>query len=300
MARLPFQEILRMSFILFLVLGLAPGDKPAGYARPELLVEPGDLLQPGARKTFIILDARPKKAYEAGHVPGAVWVDADAWARAFAAGQVSSDWAKRVGALGIDARAKVVVYDANRAKDAARIWWILRYWGVKDARLLNGGWGGWLAAGGKPDREAVNPKATTPKLTAQPDRLATKEQILAGMIRRVSPQLLDVRSSAEYCGTTKKARRNGAIVRARHLEWSETLDKAGRFKSAPAIRKLLDEAGIDPARPVTTYCQSGGRAAVMAFVLELLGGKEVRNYYRSWSEWGNDKDLPIMKPRPKE
>jgi thiosulfate/3-mercaptopyruvate sulfurtransferase len=65
------------------------------------------------------------------------------------------------------------------------------------------------------------------------------------------------------------------------------------------LTKLFRDAGIDPARPATTYCQSGGRAAVLAFVVELMGGKEVRNYYRSWSEWGNADDTPIEKPKKK-
>jgi len=48
-----------------------------------------------------------------------------------------------------------------------------------------------------------------------------------------------------------------------------------------------------------TYCQSGGRAAVMAFTLELMGAKDVANYYRSWSEWGNAEDTPIVRPKKK-
>ena len=62
------------------------------------------------------------------------------------------------------------------------------------------------------------------------------------------------------------------------------------------MTKLFEKAGIDPSKPAITYCQSGGRAAVLAFVLELMGGKDVRNYYRSWSEWGNDPDTPVVKP----
>jgi thiosulfate/3-mercaptopyruvate sulfurtransferase len=99
----------------------------------------------------------------------------------------------------------------------------------------------------------------------------------------------------------KKAKRSGAIPGARHLEWSDTLDrKTGKFKTAPELAKLFKEAGVDPKKPAVTYCQSGGRAALLAFVVELMGGKEVRNYYRSWSEWGNDPETPIVKPRPKK
>ena len=96
----------------------------------------------------------------------------------------------------------------------------------------------------------------------------------------------------------RRAKRGGAIPGARHLEWSDAIDaKTHRFKSAYELSKLLQDAGIDPSKPCTTYCQSGGRAAVMAFTLELMGGKDVRNYYKSWAEWGNAADTPIEKPK---
>ena len=68
-----------------------------------------------------------------------------------------------------------------------------------------------------------------------------------------------------------RAKRAGAIPGARHLEWSDLLDKrTGKFKPAPELEKLFADAGIDPKKPATTYCQSGGRASVMAFGLELI------------------------------
>ncbi len=108
---------------------------------------------------------------------------------------------------------------------------------------------------------------------------------------------MDARSAQEYCGTLETAKRNGAIPGATHLEWSDTVDPTGRFKSPKELTQLLRRAGIDPVRPTITYCQSGGRAAVMAFVLELMGGKDVRNYYRSWGEWGNAEDTPVSRPK---
>lgn len=289
-----------LSCVALLLLAPLASARPATYARPELLLEPAELAKPAVAKKFVVLDARGKGAYLAGHVPGAVWVDTTTWARAFAAGQKEEDWAKRVGALGVDVKTPVVVYDAKRNNDAARIWWILRYWGLRDVRLLNGGWPGWVDSGGKVEKGEVKPKATEPKLTAQPERLATRAQILEGLEGGTFGQVLDARSEGEYCGTRETAKRNGAIPGAKHLEWSDTVDKKGRFKSAEELTRLFKEAGIDPTRPATTYCQSGGRASVLAFVVELMGGKQVRNYYRSWAEWGNDKDTPIVKPRPKK
>ena len=191
-----------------------------------------------------------------------------------------------------------MVYDDNLSKDAARIWYVLRYWGFDDVRVLNGGWKAWLAAGGKPGKDTPAPEPTnTLKLKPEPERLATKAQVL-DLLKGKPPQIVDARSEGEFCGTEETAKRNGAIPGALHLEWSDTLDKdTGKFKSADELATLFEKAGIDPAKPSVTYCQSGGRAAVLAFTLELMGGKDVRNYYRSWSEWSNDPDTPVVKPQ---
>jgi thiosulfate/3-mercaptopyruvate sulfurtransferase len=267
---------------------------PADYPRPELLVEAADLArEPPA--SVRVLDCRGKGAYSEGHVPGAVWLHVLDWMRTFGEGEDREAWAKKVGALGIDVDTKVVLYDDSRAKDAARAWWILRYWGVRDVRLLNGGWQAWKASGGAVEKAENRPPAVEPRLAPQAGRLATRAKVLQSL--KGEAQIVDARSREEYCGTADTAKRNGAIPGAVHLEWSDTLDRAGRFRSAPELAKLFRDAGIDPARPSITYCQSGGRAAVMAFALELMGGKEVRNYYRSWAEWGNADDTPVVQPK---
>jgi thiosulfate/3-mercaptopyruvate sulfurtransferase len=291
-----------MSFVLIsLVLLSSTADKPSGYAKPELLVEPADLAKATADQ-WHVFDARGKGKYIDGHAPAAAWIDATTRARAFGEGEDQAAWEKRLGELGITTDATVVLYDDSQSKDAARMWWILRYWGVKDVRLVNGGWKGYLASGGPIEKGERTPARVTAKLSPQRERLATKAQ-LKEWIRsgKAHEQIVDSRSSGEYCGTEQTAKRNGAIPGATHLEWSDTLDpKTGRFKSSEELTRIFHEAGIDPAQPASTYCQSGGRASVMAFVLELMGGKEVRNYYKSWADWGNDPDTPIVKPQPKK
>jgi thiosulfate/3-mercaptopyruvate sulfurtransferase len=100
---------------------------------------------------------------------------------------------------------------------------------------------------------------------------------------------------------TKLAKRGGAIPGAKHLEWSDLLDKkTQRFKSPAALSRLFKQAGIDPKKPAVTYCQSGGRASVMAFALELMGAKGVQNYYPGWAEWGNAADTPVEKGKSRD
>jgi thiosulfate/3-mercaptopyruvate sulfurtransferase len=287
--------------VLALSLALTPaGDKKAEYAKPRLLMEPA-LMMALLPERVVVLDARPREDYDKGHVPGARWVDVAAWSKAVLADEDVEKWAERIGALGIDGKLSVVVYDDDRSREASRLWWILKFWGVPDVRVLNGGWKGFLAAGGKPTTEtpAVTPRR--PELKREEQRLATRERIEKLLKRGASDQLLDARSEGEHCGDKKLAKRGGAIPGARHLEWSDMIErKSGRFKSAAELTKLFRDAGIDLDQPTTTYCQSGGRAAVAAFVYELMTGKPARNYYKSWAEWGNAADTPVETPRRKK
>ncbi len=269
------------------------------YPRADLLVEPAELAAAGDNATWVVLDARDAAAFRQGHVPGARWVDHAQWSKAFAEGQDAAEWSQRIGALGIAQDSRVVVYDASQSKDAARIWWILRYWGVGDVRLLNGGWTGWQAGAFPVEQAEPADQPAEFEATAAPQRLATQGSLLDALPAGAL-QIVDARSEGEYCGTSPlKNARAGAIPGAKHLEWADLIDaQTHRFKPSAELRQLFAAAGIDPQRPTATYCQSGGRASVMAFALELMGGQQVQNYYRSWAEWGNSPDTPVERPEP--
>jgi thiosulfate/3-mercaptopyruvate sulfurtransferase len=268
-----------------------------GYPQAKLLLEANELSNPKIGGTFRLLDTRTKKNYDAGHIPGAQWVDAAEWGKAFAAGQHPEEWSKRIGDLGVDRDVAVIVYGDALTPDSGRIWWILRYWGINDVRLLNGGWHAWHKENRTTVKETTPVSARRPKLTPQTDQLATKSQLLEAL-EKGHLQIVDARSQAEFCGEKALAKRSGAIPGAVHLEWMDVIDKKSqRFKSAEELAKLFRDKKIDLSQPIVTHCQSGGRAAVMAFALELMGGKDVRNYYKSWSEWGNADDTPIEKPQ---
>jgi thiosulfate/3-mercaptopyruvate sulfurtransferase len=231
------------------------------YPRPGLLVEPAELARAEAAKSFLILDARERPKYDVGHVPNARWLDAAVWAKAFGKGQDAKGWGERIGALGMGPDSKVVVYDDDRTRTAARVWWILRYWGVNDVRLLNGGWAGWKA--GDYPTENTEPAAAPRSFEARarPERLATKEQLLASL-KQGSLQIVDARSEQEHCGAQKlNNKRAGAIPGAKQLEWIDLIHKeTDRFKSPAEMRKLFDQAGIALDRPAaTTASPAAGR-----------------------------------------
>lgn len=263
-------------------------------------MEPAQLQQAPADE-FIILDVRAEKDYREGHVPGAQRVDVGEWKKAFADNKSAEAWAERIGELGITRDSKVVLYDDNRNKSAARIWWILRYWGVEDARLLNGGWAQWQTSDGAIQKETP-PAPEAAEFTPIPNkqRLVTTASLL-DQLDSPSLQILDTRSEAEYCGIAKQTnQKGGAIPGAVHLEWSELIDpQTQRFKTADQLRQLFQRKGVVLDQPLTTHCQSGGRASVMVFGLELMGAENVQNYYAGWSEWGNIDQTPVVQPDPK-
>jgi thiosulfate/3-mercaptopyruvate sulfurtransferase len=289
-----------MSLLLCTLLLTAP-EPPAKYPRAEILAEPADYLTPASRERVRFLDARGEEAYAAGHVPGAVRVNAAQWSREFTpGGPLAGRWARLLAEVGVSPGLRVVVYGGDDVRDAARVWWILKYCGVPHVRLLNGGWPAWQAAGGPVSQEVPALERSPAGVAPQPARLATKQQLQRVLQAADKPQIVDARSEAEHCGEMQTARRNGAIPGAVHLEWKDLLDPQTRKFKAPAeLSALFKERGIDPSKPAVTYCQSGGRAAVLAFGLELMGGREVANYYGSWAEWGNAEDTPVEK-KPKK
>jgi thiosulfate/3-mercaptopyruvate sulfurtransferase len=285
-----------------LLLNLSQADGQA-YPRPDLLIEVSALAQPQVAKKFRVLDTRPAKEFNEERIPLSSSVDVPTWSKKFAGGPDVNDWEKRLGSLGIDVDVPVVVA-GDDMRETARIWWILRYWGVKDVRILNGGWLAWMAGKhpvekGQPSTKSVV-APTSRKLMPAEKRLATMDQVKDSLQGKLL-QLIDARSEGEYCGDMKTAKRAGAIPGAVNLEWKTVLEPTmQKLKSAAELAQLFQKAGIDLAKPLAAYCQTGGRASVIVFAMELMGANGPRNYYRSWAEWGNADDTPVEKVKSKK
>lgn len=278
--------------ILFLLLASYVDTYPV----KDMLVEPSELKAQSDKPAFIVLDARPLNAYQKGHVPGALHVDPAEWAKEFQDGKDEIAWSDRIGKLGIFPDSRIVVYDDASNKDAARVWWILKFWGLKDVRLLNGTWSGWVESKQPMSVQTGVTKASHIELKKSRHRLATKEDVLQALSAK-SSGIVDARTTDEHTGKNKlKNKFGGCIPGARNLDWEQLIDaKTKRFKSAEELRKLFADARIDVNTPQIAHCQGGGRSSVMAFAMELMGAKDVRNYHASWGEWGNSDDVPIVR-----
>ena len=243
-----------------------------------------------------ILDARPKDAFEKGHLPGAVWVDESAAQKLASKPDGLADaeaWAAWTAPLAIGPDMDVVVYDGGRQLSAARVWWLLGYLGVPRVGLMNGNFGAWEKAGHPVSFDVRKVDARPFAVAFRKERRATRGEVLASL-GDANAQVLDARSRDEYSGAEAKSKRGGHIPRACHLEWKDVVDENGRFLDAPALKTKFAAAGIRQGATVISHCQGGGRASVNAFVLERLG-YQARNYYLGWSDWGNAEETPVEK-----
>ena len=246
---------------------------------------------PGLR----LLDPRPRADYDQGHAPGAVWVDSKA-AQALASrpGGLTdrAAWEAWITPLAIGPKAEVLIFDGAKQLEAARLWWLLGYLGVEKVGLLNGNFPLWKAEG-KPvttDVPKVEPVAFP--VAFNNGRHATRDDVFAAL-KSGRTAIVDARSKEEYTGEKKSSKRGGHIPSACRLEWSDLVDKDGRFLEDSALKTRLVELGIKPGDPVITHCQGGGRASVDAFAIERLG-HPTRNFYLGWSDWGNATETPVV------
>jgi thiosulfate/3-mercaptopyruvate sulfurtransferase len=274
---------------------------PTEYANPDLLVSPDWVaarLDDADVRLIDLSDA--EEVYEAGHIPGAVYVDMredivnpdDPTRGQIMTRQGMSELFSR---LGIEQDDTLVLYDNKDNVQAARAYWSFKYYQHPDVRILNGGTGKWLDDGYElTTEEASFSKSNYIANEADPEIRTTWQDVVAS-VDDPSTLFCDTRSSLEYHGVNRRAEYGGHIPGAVNVDWPAAVNSDGTFRSAAELYTLYTEAGFTPDRQIIAYCQTGVRSAHTWVVLhELLGYPNVRNYDGSWEEYGNRSDSPIQ------
>jgi len=240
----------------------------------------------------------PRAEFEAGHIPGARFLDLDSLKNFAspvpAALPTAEQFAARMGELGVSDGDRVVIYDDSAAKTSARAWFICRLHGLEQVAILDGGLGKWRAERRRLERGANGADSGTVTTRPGPVRVKTKDEVLANVVS-AEEQLVDARGAARFTGAEPEFRpglASGHIPGSLNLPFGRMLKPDGTFRDEAGLRAAFAEAGIDLERPVVTTCGSGVTAAVLLFALHLLGKDDVALYDGSWSEWGADPTTP--------
>jgi len=278
-----------------------------GYAFPEVLVDT-DWVEKHSHDADVRIVESDEDAllYEMGHTPGAVKVDSFTTLqhpvrRDFISLQ---DFEQLCSRLGISNDTTVVFYGDKSNWFATYAFWLFRYYGHQQLRIMDGGRIKWELEN-RPLTKEVPVYAQTRYQAQGPDLdiRAFREDVFAH-IREGKP-LVDVRSAKEYSGELiampnypqEGATRGGHIPGAQSIPWIQaTHETNSTFKSAQDLQALYQSRGITPDRDIIAYCRIGERSSHTWFVLTyLLGYPQVRNYDGSWTEWGNLVNAPIEK-----
>lgn len=289
-------------FSLFAFAVATLGVSSAAWSAQPLLT-PGQLDGIRQDAAVRIIDIRPAQEYAGGHIPGAVSAPYGQWrGPADNPGKLPSTdvLTDLVRSLGVgDGTHAVVVSSGANSTDfgaSARVYWTLKYLGLHDLSILNGGLKAWADAGLAQDKAAPTVAAST--FTAELDEslIATTDQV-AEQLDNPNTQLVDARPLDFYLGKTKAptARVPGTIENAISLDNGKWF-KPGTsiFVSADDARKIAAESLPKPAAETISFCNTGHWAATDWFALsEIVGQKNVRLYPASLAEWSQDAKLPM-------
>lgn len=179
-------------------------------------------------------------------------------------------------AWGVDADTELVLYGPSLAL-AARGWWVLRWAGLRNVKVLDGGLRAWVNQGGAVAQGDTLPlaRASAAGLRLQPGQMP---QILVDDVAQLGPQvvLIDARDEAAYLA--------GCIPRARHLPSAEQWTPAMALRTVGEVRQLYEAVGVRPGADVVVYCGGGVLSALAVLTLQALGHSP-RLFVGSWSEW---------------
>ena len=207
----------------------------------------------------------------------------------------AEQFAQLLSRLGVDDKRVVVAYDDLGGAIAARFWWLMRYFGLNNARVLDGGIQAWQAAGFEQESgEVADANAPPPALTPQPHRVVNAAEVMH-LRSQDDVVMLDARAGARYRGEHEPVdARAGHIPGARSAPFVGNLQQPrGHFRPIADTSERFTALGIDNTKRTVNYCGSGVTACHNILALERAGFENALLYPGSWSDWASQPNLPL-------
>lgn len=239
-----------------------------------------------ANPKLVVIDANKAKTYTTSHVKNAININhMDLYQKSDIEGLIETPevMAKFFGDRGINEKSEIVIYDDGTQKYNTRLYWILKYLGAENVKMLHKDMAAWAKVRIPLTTEApkVTPVTFTPTVNA--DMLASMDYVTQ---RKDQPGvvLLDARMPDEFAGKVEASK--GHIPGAKNLDFNLLETPAGAYKSKEEIEKIVADLGITPDQEVIVYCQTGVRASVLYVAFKnVLGYEKVKVYDGSYNEW---------------
>jgi len=259
---------------------------------PEWLLE--NLRDPDLRvidfRWYLLPDRKGSDEYASGHIPGAVFVELDdVTGKGHGRHPLPklSQFQRAMRQAGVGDRSRVVVYDDTGGSVAARLWFLLRWFGHAEQAVLDGGikcWDGPIERSGA--------RTSPGDCTARPPD-PSKVLHFEDLLRLKDAPIIDARLGERYRGETEPVDpKAGHIPGARSAPWPGNLREDGRFKSPDDLRERFAVIGVKEGQGAVVYCGSGVNACNDLLALELAGIHDARLYAGSWSDWSH-RDAPV-------
>lgn len=240
-----------------------------------------------------------REAYEAGHLPGALYFDLEA----DLSGPIGEHGGRhpmpdlgvlllKLGEQGIDRDTEVIAYDDQGGAMAARFWWLLRFLGHEKVYLLNGGYSGWVQA--RLPVTAEPPAQVEPKVFGGRvnNRLLVVMEDVRERLEWPGTVLIDSREGKRYRGEEEGIdKKAGHIPGAGNRFWKDNLGADGLWLSLEELKTAF--AGISPDQEIIVYCGSGVTACPNLLALAEAGRPDAKLYLGSWSDWISHGENPV-------
>lgn len=248
----------------------------------------------------VLLHVGQKPEYDAGHIPGAVYVTL----QDFSAAQVPDGLALELPTadqlrpvlerFGISNDSRIIVYfGKDWVSPTTRVYYTLDVFGLgQNTSMLDGGMPAWVAAGGTLSKDVPSPKSGALKLERN-EKLVTRADYLKANLKKDNVKIVDARAPNFWDGSSSgNMPRAGRIPGAKNIPFSTYTDENNKLKDDATLRKMFTDAGVKPYDEVITYCHIGQQGTVAYFAAKKAGLK-VALYDGSYQEWSRLADTPV-------
>ncbi|MBB6020381.1 thiosulfate/3-mercaptopyruvate sulfurtransferase [Paenibacillus sp. JGP012] len=231
-----------------------------------------------------------REAYEAGHIPGAIYLDLEKDLSAPVTEHGgrhplpdAAALASRLAKAGIGSDSRIIAYDDQGGMNASRLWWLLRYMGHEQVYVMDEGFSAWQNAKFPVTTDVPVQIPSSFDVKLQPQMLASVEDVQHASASG-SAVLIDSRDTRRYAGLEEPIdAKAGHIPGAVNYFWKDVLDADGRWSGVEALEERFVKLGKDDA--IIVYCGSGVSACPNVIALEEAGFTNVKLYSGSWSDW---------------